>query len=69
MNVWTRRRQGDGMDWEGGTDVYRSPCVKQIANGKVRYSTGTSAPCSVMTQKVGMGWEGKSKREVIYVYL
>ena len=60
------------MDWEGGTDVYRSPCVKQIANGKVRYSTGTSAPCSVMTQKVGMGGRGvggggRVKKKEMYV--
>ena len=33
-------------------------CVKQIASGKLLYNTGSSAQCSVMTQKDGMvGWE------------
>ena len=38
-----------GTNWEGGTDIYTPPCVKQIASGKLLYSTGSSAWCSVMT--------------------
>ena len=45
----------DGTDWEIRTDIYTLPCVKQIANGKLLYSTGCSAQCSVMTWKGGMG--------------
>ena len=29
-----------GMSWETGTDIYTQPCVRQIACGKVLYSTG-----------------------------
>ena len=38
---------------KGGTnssiDVYTPPCVKYIASGKLLYSTGSSAWCSVMS--------------------
>ena len=33
------------------------PCVKQMASGNLRYSTGSSARCSVMTQMGGMRGE------------
>ena len=38
---------------------------------KLLYSTESSAGCSVMTQRGGMGWGlgGKSKREGIYAYI
>ena len=42
-----------------------------MASGKLLKSTGSSARCSVMTQRGGMGKEmgGSFKREGIYVYL
>ena len=42
-------------NWEVGTDIYTPPCVKQIASGKLLCHTGSSAWCSVMTQRGGMG--------------
>ena len=41
-------REG-GASSEGSTDIYTQPCVKQTASGKLLYSTGSSAWCSVMT--------------------
>ena len=41
--------RGGGMNWEIGIDIYTLPCVKQIASGKMLYSAGSSALCSVMT--------------------
>ena len=38
-----------GTNWEIRTDIYTLPRVKQIASGKVLYSTGCSAWRSVMT--------------------
>ena len=29
------------------------PCIKEIASGKLLYSMGSSAQCSVMTERVG----------------
>ena len=43
------------MSWECGTDIYIPPCVKQTAGGSLLYRTRNSAPCSVMTYRVG--WE------------
>ena len=43
------------MNWEAETHIYTLPCVKQIASGKLLYSTGSSAQCSVMTQRGGEG--------------
>ena len=64
---------------EGGTnqeiriDIYTLSCIKQIANGKLLYSTGSSARCSVMTSMGKMGRWGwgkrESKREGNYVYI
>ena len=37
-------------------------CLKQIASWKMLFSTGSSAWCSVMTQRVGKGgWVGESQ--------
>ena len=38
-----------GTNWESSMDIYTLPCVKEIASGKMLYSTGSSARCSVMT--------------------
>ena len=48
--------------------IVQLPCVKQIASEKLLYSTGSSAWCSVMTQKAGV-WGRRSKRGGIYVYM
>ena len=76
-DMWTQRGQGGGGEGEGGTnweiriDIYTLPCVKQIASGNLLYSTGSSSWCSVVTYMGGMGVgvEGRSKREGIYVYI
>ena len=39
----------------GSTDIYTLPCVKQMAREKLLHSTGSSAWCSVMTER---GWDG-----------
>ena len=48
------------------SDIYTQPCVKQIAGGKLLYSTGSSVLCDDLE-----GWEeevgGRSMREGIYV--
>ena len=38
-----------GTSWEIRFDINTLPCVKKIASGKLLYSTGSSARCSVMT--------------------
>ena len=38
-----------GMNWETRFDINTLPYVKQTAHGNLLYSTGSSAPCSVMT--------------------
>ena len=52
-------------------DIYTLLCVKQIASGKLLNSTGSSALCSVMTQKgeIGGGVGGRLKKEGIYVHI
>ena len=47
------------MSWESSADIRTLPCVKYLANGKLLDSTGSSAPCSVMTWKGGMGAGGR----------
>ena len=43
-----------GMNWESSADICIFPCLKQMASGKLLYSTGSSARCSVMTLGGGM---------------
>ena len=65
------RGEGSEMNWEIGTDIYTLLCVNQIASGKLLYNTESSACCSVVTYRCGMGVEvgGKSKKEGIDVYI
>ena len=65
------RGEGSEMNWEIGTDIYKLLCVNQIASGKLLYNTESSAWCSVVTYRCGMGVEvgGKSKKEGIDVYI
>ena len=44
-----------GMNRTSLIDIYTPPCVKQTAGGSLLYRTRNSAPCSVMTYRVG--WE------------
>ena len=39
--------------------TYTLPCAKEIACGKLLNSIGSSAPCSVMIQRGGMGMRGR----------
>ena len=60
------------MNWEVVIGIYTLPCLKQIASGKLPYSTGGSAQCSVE----GWDWSERDwavmtrlKGEEIYIYL
>ena len=72
-DLWTQRGKGRGMNRKSRIYIYTQPCVKQIASGKLLSSTGSSARCSVMTQRGGMGgvgWEGGSRgRRAVYTWL
>ena len=50
---------GDGMNWDIGVDICTTTMCKTIS-GKLLYSTGSSAPCSLMTSRGGM--EGGRKK-------
>ena len=53
------------MNWEVGIDVYSLPWC----NRKLLYSAGSSAQCSVMTWKDGIGGEeGRPRRAGTRVY-
>ena len=56
-----------GMNLEIRFDINTPARVKQIASGKLPYSRGSSAPCSVMTDLgVGNGG-GRPKRGNMYI--
>ena len=63
---WGKERVGQ---IERVTDIYTLPRVKLMASGKLLFSTGSPAWCSVMTEREGTsGGEGSStERELIYV--
>ena len=44
--------------------IHCNRCIKQVASGKLLYSTGSSAQCSVVTWRGGRG----KVPEEIYVY-
>ena len=69
MDLWTWEEWEDGTNWEVRIDVYTQSCVNDTS-GKLLYSTGSSAQCSVMTWGGGMAGMGdRSKREGVYVYI
>ena len=39
-NVWTPRKERDGMDLEIGIDIYTLLCIKQMVGEGLLYSTG-----------------------------
>ena len=59
------------MGGESSTEAYTLPYAKQITKGKLLYDPGSSAQCSVTTQRSRVGWgvRGKFKRKRIYAYL
>ena len=59
-NLGGEREDCIAKDEHTHTHTYILPCVKQIASGKLLYSTGSSAQCSVMTRRGGIegGREG-----------
>ena len=59
------------LDKTKETQQAYTPYVKQIASGKLLYDTGSSAQCSVTTQRgrMGSGVRERFKREGTYVYL
>ena len=70
MDMQTQWGEGEGRThWKNTTDIDTLPCIKERASGKLPYSTGASAWCSVMTQRAGRGGEGRFKgREYMYTY-
>ena len=50
-------------------DIYTLPCVKHVARGNVLYSTRSSALCSVMTWKCGIGGKEGGARGKGYIYI
>ena len=56
---------------ENSIDIYTLPRVEQIASGKVLFSTGSSARCSVMTYRGvvegGMGVGLEREGPCIYI--
>ena len=76
VDIERRRRLRDELrDWRWRIhyqciQTYTLPGVKQTARGKLLYSTGSSARCSVMTWRGGMEEdEGRLKREGLYGYI
>ena len=61
--------RGGGVNWKIRTDTYTLPCGKWIASGKLLYSTGSSARCSVELEGWDRGVGERLHRERIYVYL
>ena len=70
--TWWYRKDAKGikMNWEAETHIYTLPCVKQIASGKLLYSTGSSVlSASSVLWDDPEGWEGGSKqRRYMYTY-
>ena len=63
-HVDTEGEEESEANWESSIGIYTLLCVKQTASGKLVYSTGSSARCSVMTHRGRMGWVGERfKRE------
>ena len=57
-----------GMKWEGNTDVYTLPCVKQAASRTLLHNTGSSAQCPV-TDRWERAGGGRLRTEGVCVYL
>ena len=53
-----------GVNWEIGIDVCALPCIRQAASGKLLCSAGSSAWCSVVTKKGGVGREVQEGRDI-----
>ena len=55
------------MNWEIGIDIHTLPCVNQVADGNLLYTTGKSAwCCDDLDGGIGV-WVGRrSKREEFY---
>ena len=65
-----RGREVGKMNWEIRLDIHTVPCIRQMASGKLLYSTESLAQCSVVTYRGDMVWgRGRSKREGIYIYM
>ena len=63
-------RKGWGELKEEHWYIYtHQPSVKLIASGKLLYSTGSSAQCSVITQRGGLGAGGEAQEGRVYVYI
>ena len=57
-----------GMNWEGNTDIYTLPCVKQTASKTLLHNTGSSAQCPVTDRWSGSGEGGSRGKEYAYTY-
>ena len=56
----TAGEEESGTKCESSIDIYTRPCVKQIASGKLLYSTGSSAR---FPGGVEWGWVGKEAQQ------
>ena len=63
-SIFLGGKEGGGINWEIGIDIYILLYIKWIINKDLLYSTGNSTQYSVMNY---MGKE--SKKEWIYVYV
>ena len=65
----TGEEKEHGVNWDSIINIHTLPCIKKIASGKLLYSTGSSAWCSMITYMGGMGSGREVQEEGIYVYL
>ena len=54
---------GGEMNWESSIDGYTPSCIKQVASGRQLDSIGSSARCSVMTYRSGVGRRREAQEE------
>ena len=64
-----RTEEEGGMNWETGIEVCAVSCTKQIASGNLLYSTGSSARCSLVTSRGGMGGGGVQKEGTTCIHV
>ena len=59
----TEQEGEDETNWENNIDILSRACVKWIDSGNMLGSIGSSARCSVMTERGGRSEWGRGSRE------